>query len=292
MRQPQESCTAPPGPGNTASAPQPGPHMRLLGEDGGQQLPQPLTRPGRTSAPRGTAARDGTARARLLLAPPRHSSGPIKGRGCRKGRGAARAAVLHGRKGRSFATTHPSSIPPSIPLSRPRRSMEQAGPVVHRFYWRQRHCSLTAAVFLLVQVEVSGVVGCLGEAHGGCAVAVTDEHLTLVVGTCRVGGAVRAPRGTLPRAAPSQHQAPGSKWGAPPLQGSLPSHCSRVAQLCSTAQRAQPSAAPRGEDGVPAVLHTMWAASPQHCASQGLLLHIPPAPMATQPHSFQTGKAQ
>lgn len=170
--------------------------------------------------------------------------------------------------------------------------MEQAGRVVHGFYWRQLHCSLTAAVFLLVQAVVSGVVGCLGEAHGGCAVAVTDEHLTLVVGTCRVGGAVRAPRSALPRAAPSQQEAPNSKWGAPPLQGSLPSHCSRVAQLCSTAQRAQPSAAPRGEDGVPAVLHTMWAASPQHCASQGLLLHIPPAPMATQPHSFQTGKAQ
>ena len=134
--------------------------------------------------------------------------------------------MLHGRKGRSFATTHPSSIPLSIPLSRPRRSMEQAGRVAHGFYWRQLHCSLTAAVFLLVQVEVSGVVGCLGEAHGGCAVAVTDKHLTLVVGTCRVGGAVRAPR-----AAPSQHQAPGSKWGAPPLQGSLPSHCSCVAQL-------------------------------------------------------------
>jgi len=95
-----------------------------------------------------------------------------------------------------------------------------------------------------------------------------------------------APSGALPTPRPFPSSLPSAvtTWHSCVMLPSEPTALS-CPRLHST-----PS--PQGEDGVPAVLHTMWTASPQHCASQGLLLHIPPAPMATQPHSFQTGKAQ
>ena len=156
--------------------------------------------------------------------------------------------------GRGFASTRPlsPSLPPCLEAAAQHGRVEARGA---RVLLAAAAPHLTAAVFLLVQVEVSAVIRCLGEAHGGCAVAVTDEHLALVVGAWRGGWAVRALRGALPR----------------------------VARLesCSAPQ-----------DSVPAVLHTVQAASLWHYSWQGLPLHIPPAPKATQPHAFQTGKAQ
>lgn len=167
-----------------------------------------------------------------MTPPPRGTERPD--RRLRRGITAARGATPHARRPRLLLTPRPPplganqrtrvaegaglranpppvSLPPrlspSLPVSRPRRSTERLGACGARLLLAAAALHLTA-IFGLVQVEVSAVIRCLGEAHGGRAVAVTDEQLALVVGTWRERWAVRAPRGALPRVAPSRHEAP------------------------------------------------------------------------------------